>query len=80
MSERVGADTGSDRLARERNEIAGAILLVAGGRFPQVLIVNLPDAVAIAQDLRGEAARMGVRLILAERADGPGCAVRVVRA
>jgi len=80
MNERVGLDAATTRMARQRNEIAAAILLVAGGRYPAVLVANMADAADIAAAMRGDAASKGVRLILAERADGLGCDVRVTRA
>jgi len=80
MNERVGLDAATSRVARERNEIAAAILLVAGGRYPTVLVANLPDVADVVAALRGDATSKGVRLILDERADGLGCDVRVTRA
>jgi hypothetical protein len=71
------SETESPRLARARIEVTAAILLVAGGRFPEVLVANLPDCRAIMCDLRDEAARQGVELLLEERADGPETDVRV---
>ena len=80
MNDRLTADVVSGRLLRERNEIAAAILLVADGRFPEVVMANLPDCAFVAEELRADAARRCVRLVLIERSDGMGCDVRVTRA
>jgi hypothetical protein len=71
------SETESPRLARARIEITAAILLVAGGRIPEVLVANLPDCRALVPDLQHEARLRGVELLLEERADGPDPDVRV---
>ncbi len=48
---------------------AAAILLVAGGGYPEVVVANLDDAVTLAATLASDAARRHVRL--AVPVDGP---------
>jgi hypothetical protein len=57
------------RLAQGRDEVGGAILLVADGTY-QVVIANLPDARMLAHEFRTEAARRGVELVLEQRGSG----------
>jgi len=54
----------------ERNHLEGAILLVAGGRYPQVVVTNLDDPGALARELGPSAARRGVRLAVSPAQDG----------
>ncbi len=52
------------RTERARTELAAAIDLVAGGRYPQVILANLADARLVAADLQTMADEYGVRLEL----------------
>jgi hypothetical protein len=60
-----------------RAEIEAAIMLVAGGHFPRVLISNLVDCTGAVRDLRGLADAAGVDLELLPRSDGRGCDIAV---
>jgi hypothetical protein len=80
MDEQLERDAATARVAHERNEVAAAILLVAGGHFPTVLVANMADASDVAAALRADAASKGIRLILDQRADGRGCDIRVTHA
>jgi hypothetical protein len=62
------------RLAHERVEVGGAILLAAGGRFG-VRLVNLPDARLLADEVRDEAERQGVEVLVDEPQGGQACLV-----
>ena len=69
----------AERLAGERNQVAAAILLVAGGRYPRVIVANLPDAAAIAAELEPDARRRGVELTVPEHATAPSLDIVVRR-
>jgi hypothetical protein len=60
-----------------RLEIEAAIMLVAGGHFPRVVISNLFDGPRAVRDMRGLAEAAGVDLEPLARADGHGCDVAV---
>ena len=60
-----------------REEIEAAIMLVAGGHFPRVLISNLVDCAGAVRGLRGLADAAGVDLELLPRSDGRGCDIAV---
>jgi hypothetical protein len=60
-----------------REEIEAAIMLVAGGHFPRVLISNLVDCGGAVRNLRGVADAAGVDLELLPRTDGRGCDIAV---
>ena len=68
------ADVEEARLAHERVEVGGAILLAAQGRFG-VRLVNLPDARLLADELRSEAERQGVEVLVDEPQGGHACLV-----
>jgi hypothetical protein len=73
-------DTGSsNRLARSRAEVAGAILLVARGRFPEITISNLPQCRGIALELSDEATQRGVDLVVDAHDDGRADGLRIRR-
>lgn len=55
---------------RAWGQVAAAIELVAGGRYPRVAITGLSDAPRVAEAFRSDAARCGVELVLEERANG----------
>ncbi len=63
--------------ARERNHLEAAILLVAGGRYPEVVVTNLDDAPALARELASIAAGRGVRLAVSPAPAGPAHAIVV---
>jgi len=65
--------------AGERNHLLAAILLVAGGRYPQVVVTNLDAAAGLARELFGEAARRGVKLSVPGVGTGDAHAVVVTR-
>ena len=67
------------RRERLRDDVAGAILLVAEGRFREVQITNVPLSRAQAARLREQAAMQGVEVIVGDRSDGPGTYLRVRR-
>lgn len=71
--------TATRRRERLRDDVAGAILLVAEGRFPEVQIANIPLSRAQAARLREQAALQGVEVIIGDRSDGPGTYLRVRR-
>ena len=60
-----------------REEIEAAIMLVAGGHFPRVLISNLVDCTRAVRELRGTADAAGVEVEAIPRADGRGCDIAV---
>ena len=51
-------------------QVAAAIVLVADGRYPQVVVSNIGDAARLAAALRPDADRCGVDLIVETGADG----------
>lgn len=67
------------RRERLRDDVAGAILLVAEGLFREVQIANVPLSRAQAAPFREPAALQGVELTIGDRADGPGMDLRVRR-
>jgi hypothetical protein len=64
---------------RERRQVQVAISLVADGRYPGIIIANLPDARFIAHDLVPDARLRGVQITLPGNADGSGCDIEVRR-
>jgi hypothetical protein len=52
---------------RDRRQVEAAILLVADGRYPSVVIANLADADPIARALCATASRAGVALSTTRR-------------
>jgi hypothetical protein len=50
-------------------QVAAAISLVAGGRYPRVAVTGIPDAPRVAEAFGPDAARCGVELVLEERPD-----------
>lgn len=50
----------AERSERLRHEVRAAVMLVAGGRFPSVDLVNIPDAEGIAAGVANEAGELGV--------------------
>lgn len=71
--------TATRRRERLRDDVAGAILLVAEGRFREVQITNVPLSSAQAARFREQAALQGVEVTTGARADGPGMYLRVRR-
>ena len=71
--------TGARRRERRCDGVAGAILLVADGRIPEIQIANLALSRTETARLCEDAARRGVELILARRPDGSGTYLRVRR-
>ncbi len=78
--------TGTGHVARTRpdveieratEELTGAILLVSGGRFPAVVISNLPHCREAIEATRAMADEAGVDLEPIARTDGRGCDVTV---
>jgi hypothetical protein len=55
---------------RAWGQVAAAIELVAGGRYPRVAITGIPDAPRVADAFRPDAERCGVELVLEERPSG----------
>lgn len=64
---------------RDRRQVEAAILLVADGRYPSVVIVNLADSDPIARELCATAARNGVQLSTIRRLGGGGADIVVCR-
>jgi len=60
-----------------REEVEAAILLVAGGHFPRVLISNIGDGGRCVQEMCGLADAAGVRLEALPRPDRHGVDVAV---
>jgi hypothetical protein len=58
------------RLERERDQVLGAILLASRGPF-EVTLANFADAGMLAVELRPDARRKGVEILVEERRDGP---------
>jgi hypothetical protein len=65
---------------RERCQVRAAILLVADGHYPAVVISNLPDARLLAGELHTDAVRRGVSVTAPVNAVGTGYDVVVRRA
>jgi len=59
-------------LERARREVAAAVMLVADGRSPEVVVANLDYATRAARELRPSAAAAGVVLVPLARAVGRG--------
>ena len=57
------------RLERERDQVLGAILLASRGRF-DLTLANFADAGTLAAELRTEALRSDVDLLIEEGRDG----------
>lgn len=55
---------------RAWGQVAAAITLVAEGRYPEVSVSNIPDAVQVALGLRLDAERCGVDLATEIGSDG----------
>jgi hypothetical protein len=64
---------------RERRQVQAAILLVADGRYREVVIAGLPDARLIAMGLVPDARRQGSDITLPANLCGSGCDVVVRR-
>jgi hypothetical protein len=78
MATRVDSDS-TDREIRTRAEVAGAILLVARGRYPAVTISNLPECRSIALEMDEEARKNGVDLVVDAHDDGRADSLRIRR-
>jgi hypothetical protein len=52
---------------RSWGQVAAAIELVAGGRYPRVALGGIPNASRVVEAFRPDAERCGVELILEER-------------
>ena len=70
--------TSARRRERLRDDVAGAILLVAEGRFPEVQIANIPLSRTQAARLREQAALQGVEVTIGD-GGGPVTSLRVRR-
>jgi hypothetical protein len=65
---------------RERCQVKAAILLVADGHYPGVVISNLPDARLLAGELHTDAVSRGISVTAPVNAIGTGYDVVVRRA
>lgn len=70
------ADPGR-RADQAHQEIEAAIMLVAGGHFPRVLISNIADCPRAVRDLRSLADAAGVELETLPHGAGRGCDLAV---
>jgi hypothetical protein len=61
----------------ERNHLEAAILLVAGGRYPEVVVTNLDDPVGLVRELGPSARQRGVHLAVSPAPDGAAHAIVV---
>jgi hypothetical protein len=64
---------------RAWGQVAAAIAMVAGGRYPRVALTGIADAPAAAAAFGPDAERCGVELVIEERPDGSPVSLLVRR-